>query len=121
MVGRLAGVVYLPLMKCDRCGKGVLVGMNVSHSHIRTKKRSYPNLHAFKIKAGGVTRRLRLCTKCLRIVKKQQVAISAKKVDKSLVVEDQKAPEEKTTLSEDIEKATIKKSKKPTNPHQSPV
>ena len=58
------------MARCDRCGKGVLVGMNVSHSHVRTKKRSYPNLHTFRLKTGGVTRRLRLCTKCLRIVKK---------------------------------------------------
>ncbi|OGY25792.1 MAG: 50S ribosomal protein L28 [Candidatus Woykebacteria bacterium RBG_16_44_10] len=56
---------------CDRCGKGVQVGMNVSHSHVRTKKRSYPNLHSFKIRQGSLSRRLRLCTQCLRIVKKQ--------------------------------------------------
>ena len=56
---------------CDRCAKGVQVGMNVSHSHVRTKKRSHPNLHSLKIKEGGISRRLRLCTKCLRIVKKQ--------------------------------------------------
>ena len=47
------------------------MGMNVSHSHVRTKKRSHPNLHSLKIKEGGISRRLRLCTKCLRIVKKQ--------------------------------------------------
>ena len=66
-------------MKCDRCGKGVLVGMNVSHSHIRTKKRSYPNLHSFKLKSGGVTKRLRLCTKCLRTVKKAATVEAQKK------------------------------------------
>jgi len=58
------------MARCDRCGKGVLVGMNVSHSHVRTKKRSHPNLHNFKLKTAGVTKRLRLCTKCLRTVKK---------------------------------------------------
>jgi large subunit ribosomal protein L28 len=56
--------------KCDRCGKGVQVGMNVSHSHIRTKKRSRPNVHPFRVKEGNVTKRLRLCTKCLRLAKK---------------------------------------------------
>lgn len=59
------------MRSCDRCGKGVQVGMNVSHSHVRTKKRSYPNLHVFRVKEGGVVRRLRICTKCLRIVKAQ--------------------------------------------------
>ncbi|HEX7456615.1 MAG TPA: 50S ribosomal protein L28 [Candidatus Nanoarchaeia archaeon] len=62
------------MRSCDRCGKGMQVGMNVSHSHVRTKKRSYPNLHNLKIKKGGITTRLRLCTKCLRIVKKEQKA-----------------------------------------------
>ena len=56
---------------CDRCGKGVQVGMNVSHSHVRTKKRSYPNLHAATVKMGRAKQKLRLCTKCLRMVKKE--------------------------------------------------
>ena len=103
-------------MKCDRCGKGVQVGMNVSHSHVRTKNRSYPNLHPFRMKVGGVTHRLRLCTKCLRIVKRQQTAVPARKPGKPPVVEVQKMAEEKTTLSEDIEKATIKKRKESTDP-----
>ncbi|HFE46337.1 MAG TPA: 50S ribosomal protein L28, partial [Nannocystis exedens] len=30
---------------CQVTGKRPLTGMNVSHSHIRTKKRSSPNLH----------------------------------------------------------------------------
>jgi len=67
------------MARCDRCGKGVLVGMNVSHSHVRTKKRSQPNLHNFKLKTAGVTKRLRLCTKCLRAVKKTVTAETLKK------------------------------------------
>ena len=108
-------------MKCDRCGKGVQVGMKVSHSHIRTKKRSYPNLHTFTVGVGGSKRRLRLCTKCLRIVKRQQTAVLAKKAEKPSVVEVQKMTEEKTTLSEDIEKATLKKRKESTKPRQLPA
>ncbi|OGY26047.1 MAG: 50S ribosomal protein L28 [Candidatus Woykebacteria bacterium RBG_16_43_9] len=57
---------------CDQCGKGIQVGMNVSHSHIRTKKRSFPNLHTFTVGEGSIRRRMHLCTKCLRIVKKEQ-------------------------------------------------
>jgi len=59
------------MRKCDRCGKGVQVGMNVSHSHIRTKKRWLPNLHTISVKRDSEKRRMKLCTKCLRIVKKQ--------------------------------------------------
>ena len=69
------------MRSCYRCDKGVQVGMNVSHSHVRTKKRSYPNLHAFTIKEGAISRRVKLCTKCLRIVKAQQ----ARKVEKTPV------------------------------------
>jgi large subunit ribosomal protein L28 len=67
------------MMKCYRCGKGVQVGMNVSHSHIRTKKRSRPNLHVFNLKVSGMTKRVRLCTKCLRIVKKEIIPKVANK------------------------------------------
>ncbi len=78
-------VEWRSMRACDRCGKGIQVGMNVSHSHIRTKKRSLPNLHAFKVKEGNITKRLSLCTKCIRIVRKEQVVLKerlAKKVVK---------------------------------------
>ena len=55
---------------CDRCQKGLQVGMNVSHSHIRTKKRSLPNLHVVTVKVAGKNQTMRLCTKCTRIVRK---------------------------------------------------
>ena len=58
--------------------------MNVSHSHIRTKKRSFPNLHALKVKTGAITKRLSLCTKCIRIVKKEQVLL-AERLSKKVV------------------------------------
>lgn len=54
---------------CDRCQKGLQVGMNVSHSHIRTKKRSLPNLHVITVKIDGKNQTMRLCTKCTRIVR----------------------------------------------------
>jgi large subunit ribosomal protein L28 len=73
------------MLKCYRCGKGVQVGMNVSHSHVRTKKRSKPNLHVFNFKVGGTTKRVRLCTKCIRIVKKE---IAPKTVDKRVEIEE---------------------------------
>lgn len=55
---------------CDRCQKGLQVGMNVSHSHIRTKKRSLPNLHVITVKIDGKNKTMRTCTKCTRIVRK---------------------------------------------------
>lgn len=71
---------------CDRCQKGLQVGMSVSHAHNRTKKRSLPNLHVITVKIGGKNNSMRLCTKCTRIVRKlypynqEPVVKSVKKV-----------------------------------------
>ena len=67
------------MYRCSRCGKGTQVGMNVSHSHIRTKRRSLPNLHHFKVKSRGNVTREWYCTKCLRIVKKDLKTTSNEK------------------------------------------
>jgi len=58
--------------KCDVCGKGKSVGMQVSHSHIRTKKTWSPNLQPVKAVVNGATKRLRVCTRCLRSGKVQK-------------------------------------------------
>lgn len=52
--------------KCEICGKGVLVGHNVSHSNNKTKKRSLPNLQLVKVKQGKVAKRIKVCTRCIR-------------------------------------------------------
>jgi large subunit ribosomal protein L28 len=59
-------------MKCMNCGKGVMYGHNVSHAKNRTRKIFKPNLHAAKIIVGTMKKSVRLCTKCLRMVKKAQ-------------------------------------------------
>lgn len=67
--------------------------MNVSHSHIRTKKRFLPNLHALRIQVGDTSKRQTYCTKCLRTVKKEQ-KISADKLSKKV--------EEKAAVNKDL-------------------
>ena len=52
--------------KCDVCGKGPLVGNNVSHAHNLNKRRWMPNLKKMRIKDGASTRLANVCTKCLR-------------------------------------------------------
>ncbi len=52
--------------KCEICGKGPLVGNAISHSHIRTKKRSLPNLHKAKVSINGEFRKALVCTDCLK-------------------------------------------------------
>lgn len=80
---------------CDRCQKGIQVGMNVSHAHNRTKKRSLPNLHALKVKEGNVTKRLSLCTKCIRIVRKEQAQLT-ERISKKVVNKFSSKTESKT-------------------------
>lgn len=58
--------------KCDICGKGKTVGMQVSHSHIRTKKTWAPNLQPVKAIVNGTPKKIRVCTRCLRSGKVQK-------------------------------------------------
>ncbi len=51
---------------CDICGKGPAVGNNVSHAHNKTRRRWYPNLQTVKVTIGGQTKKLKVCTRCLR-------------------------------------------------------
>jgi len=54
------------MAKCAICGKGVRVGMQVSHSHIRNKKVWAPNLQRIKTTVDGKPVRLYVCTRCLK-------------------------------------------------------
>lgn len=59
---------------CAVCGKGRDVGHNVSHAKNRTQRIRKPNLHVHKIKVGEVGIRVKLCSKCLRLVKKGEAS-----------------------------------------------
>lgn len=56
--------------RCDLCGRGSTKGANRSHSNTKTLKRQNINLQPRKI-AGGL--RLKICTSCLRTLKKEEV------------------------------------------------
>ncbi len=51
---------------CEICGKKPQFGMNVSHSHRRTKRRWNPNIQRVRAKVNGGTKRVRVCTGCLK-------------------------------------------------------
>lgn len=55
---------------CDVCGKGPQFGNNISHAHNVTKRRWNVNLHQVRARVpnlrDGGTRKLRVCTACLR-------------------------------------------------------
>jgi large subunit ribosomal protein L28 len=52
--------------RCDICGKGPVVGRNISHAHNVTPRRFEPNLRRIKVKRGGTVRRVRVCARCIR-------------------------------------------------------
>ncbi len=60
--------------KCEVCGKGRLVGNNVSHAHNKSKKVSYPNIQRVRVQVKGQTTRMNVCTRCLRSGKIQKAS-----------------------------------------------
>jgi large subunit ribosomal protein L28 len=52
--------------RCDICGKGPVVGRNISHAHNVSSRRFEPNLQRVRAMVNGGIRRLRVCTRCLR-------------------------------------------------------
>lgn len=60
---------------CQVTGKKPLVGMNVSHSHIRTKKRSLPNLQSKRFWVPSENRfvKLRVSAAGMRIIDKRGI------------------------------------------------
>lgn len=57
-------------MKCVKCGKGVQYGHHVSHAKNRVKRVFKPNLKRVTLMEDGVKKRMMLCTKCVKLVKK---------------------------------------------------
>lgn len=51
---------------CHFCGKKPQVGFNISHAHNKTKRRFNPNLQRVRHVENGTTKRIRVCTRCLR-------------------------------------------------------
>ncbi len=60
--------------RCDICGKGSLVGNQVSHANNKSKKKSHPNLRRVRANVGGSVMRLYVCTRCLKAGKVEKAA-----------------------------------------------
>ncbi|MCM1044908.1 MAG: 50S ribosomal protein L28 [Candidatus Gastranaerophilales bacterium] len=54
------------MAKCDICGKGIHFGNNVSHSNRKTKTTWNANIQRVKCNVNGGSKRLHVCTRCLR-------------------------------------------------------
>ena len=53
--------------ECEICGKKPVTGNNVSHAHNKNRRRWLPNLQKVRVAtASGNTKRMRVCTRCLR-------------------------------------------------------
>ncbi|MGH1343471.1 MAG: 50S ribosomal protein L28 [Nannocystales bacterium] len=67
---------------CMVTGKKPLTGMNVSHSHIRTKRRLLPNLHSKRYWVPDENRfvRLRLSAAGMRLIDKLGIDVVLKDV-----------------------------------------
>lgn len=57
---------------CEVCGKSVWTGMQVSHSHIRTKRNWSPNVQKVRANVNGRILKVNVCTRCLRSGKVQR-------------------------------------------------
>jgi large subunit ribosomal protein L28 len=52
--------------QCDICGKKPQAGNRISHAHNVTKRRWNVNLRPVHARVGAATKRMRVCTSCLR-------------------------------------------------------
>ncbi len=57
---------------CEVCGRGELVGNNVSHSHLKTRRAWKPNIQRVRAVVNGEVKRVNVCTRCLRSGKVQR-------------------------------------------------
>jgi large subunit ribosomal protein L28 len=54
------------MAKCDICGKGTVAGVTASHSNIKNKRVFKPNIQSVRINTDGGTKKVHVCTSCLR-------------------------------------------------------
>ena len=57
---------------CEICGKGMMSGNNVSHSHRKTRRTWAPNIQVCRVVIDGRPKRVGVCTRCLRSGKVQR-------------------------------------------------
>ena len=72
---------------CEVCGKSTSSGMNVSHSHIRTRKTWKPNIQRVRAVVDGATKKVNVCTRCLVLIK-----LHARKIKSTCTLWGSRAP-----------------------------
>jgi large subunit ribosomal protein L28 len=61
-----SGLEQVMAHKCDLCGKGPQFGNNISHAHNTTRRRWNVNLQPVKAQVNGGSKRIRVCTSCIK-------------------------------------------------------
>jgi large subunit ribosomal protein L28 len=59
---------------CELCGRGPQFGNRISHAHNVTKRRWNLNLQSVRAVVNGGSKRVKVCTSCIRNGKVQKVA-----------------------------------------------
>ncbi|MBR6729560.1 MAG: 50S ribosomal protein L28 [Clostridia bacterium] len=54
------------MAKCEVCGKSMVFGIKVSHSHRRSNRTWKPNLRKVKAMVNGTPKTISVCSRCLR-------------------------------------------------------
>jgi len=52
--------------QCEVCGTKPVMGRQASHANNVTARRFEPNLQSVRAVVNGATRRVRVCTRCIR-------------------------------------------------------
>lgn len=59
---------------CELCGRGPQFGHRISHAHNVTKRRWNINLQTVRALIKGASKRVRVCTSCIKSGKVQKAA-----------------------------------------------
>ncbi len=60
--------------RCDLCGRGPQYGNRISHAHNVSHRRWEVNLQSVRAVVNGATKRIRVCTSCIKGGKVQKAA-----------------------------------------------
>ena len=69
------------MAKCEFCDKGVVFGIQVSHSHRRSNRPWKPNVKRVKAIVNGTPKHVYVCTHCLRSGKVTRAVWSDNRAD----------------------------------------
>lgn len=58
---------------CDICGKTSVAGHRISHAHNVSNRRFKPNVKTVRAATTGGSKRIKVCTRCLRTGKVTKV------------------------------------------------